>query len=406
MARSHARFELSLFSADRDGDLASLSAEAKLLYVVIVTDPAVNYAGVVLLRPGVWQEEASLDDERMDKAFAELERGRFTVVDRRTCELLVRSFMRSDKVDKQPNVLKGALAQALHTRSRVLRKALADECRRMAPKRPDGKDKLGRLVVYPDPHATADVLDPDGGPTTGPPNPSGNPSPNPSWNPSGIPSEGIGGGTLPGTLPGTPGGRGRGRGGGEGSCSVGTSVSSDTDASDTVPTPKRTRTAAEPEGFAEWYAAFPRHEARVKAAAAYRAALRKRGVTVEVLLDGAHRYARLVETECRDRSKILLPPSWLNGERWNDELPSGAGRDPMAVPDGQLSDEDVDEILGPGMPPEPPDEFEFWPRDRRHEWNRENIRRWRQERRERAIRVRAERLARVTRLDDRRRDVV
>jgi hypothetical protein len=225
MARSHARFELALFSPDRDPDLAALSKDAKLLYVVIVTDPALNHAGVVLLRTGVWAEEASLDDEELDRAFDELQKTHFTVVDRRTSELLVRSFIRSDKVAEQPNVLKGALSQAQQTRSRPLRRALAAELRRLPPPPPPKIGKNGRPVSYPDPHACAALLDPDGpgpGARNPSPNPSGNPLPNPSGNPSANPSSG----TLPGTLDrrdaGTPGGSGRGRGEG----SVGTSSSS------------------------------------------------------------------------------------------------------------------------------------------------------------------------------------
>jgi hypothetical protein len=209
---------LALFSSDRDPDLAALSKDAKLLYVVIVTDPALNFAGVVLLRTGVWQEEASLDDDEFEVAFDELAKCQFTVVDRRTSELLVRSFIRNDKVAEQPNVLKGALSQAQQTRSRVLRRALAVELRRLPPKPPDRMGKNGRPIAYPDPHACAALLDPDGGPGPGIQNPSPNPSGNPSPNPSN--------GTLPGTLPGTLDRRvgGRGRGSGRGTSPVGGQV--------------------------------------------------------------------------------------------------------------------------------------------------------------------------------------
>lgn len=369
--------------------LRGTSLPAKVIYTRLLSDDALNHAGVLPLRLALWADECEMPEDEVRAALVELEEKRYAYTDWQTHQVLVRTLVRNDGIADMPNVLWSACRSALLLRSEKLRRVLAGELRKLAPKPPDKvNETTGRRYVYPDPHGTADKIDP--GPVGG-----GEPSLEPFR-------------TLPNPSEGspTPGGGGGGGGGGIGSsCSVGTSVSSDTDASDTVPTPKRTRTAAEPDGFAEWYAAFPRHEARAKAAVAYRAALRKRGVTVESLLDGARRYARLVDAEGRDRSKILLPPSWLNGERWNDELPSGAGRDPMAVPDGDLTDEDADEILGPGMPPEPPDEFEFWPRDRRHAWNRENIRRWRAERRERAIRVRAERLARVTRLDDRRRDI-
>jgi hypothetical protein len=370
--------------------LRGTSRDAKVVYTRLLADDALNHAGVLPLRVALWADECEMSEEEIRAALQDLEARRFAYTDWKTHQVLVRTLIRNDEIANIPNILHSACRAALNLRSEKLRRILAAELRKLAPQPPDKiNEAKQKRYVYPDPHGTADKIDP--GPPGGGDRVNGS-----------HPASHDGSHRIPSHPSRSP-GDGDGEGEGErGSCSVGTSVSSDTDASDTAPVPKRTRTAAEPEGFGEWYAAFPRHEARAKAAAAYRAALRKRGVTADSLLDGARRYARLVEAEGRDRSKILLPPSWLNGERWNDELPSGAGRDPMAVPDGQLSDEDVDEILGPGVPPEPPDEFEFWPRDRRHAWNRENIRRWRAERRERAIRVRAERLARVTRLDDRR----
>jgi hypothetical protein len=204
MARSHARLELAMFSVDRDADLAALSTSAKLLYVVLLTDPAINFAGVVLLRTGVWAEDASLDDQACDVALKELERDRFVVVDRRTCELLVRSFIRNDGVAAQPNVLKSALAHALQVKSRAIRSALASELWRLPPRQPDRIGKNGRPVVYPDPHACAATLDPDSGPDI--------PSSNPSLNPSGNPSPNPSAGTLPGRDAGTLGGGGGGGG--------------------------------------------------------------------------------------------------------------------------------------------------------------------------------------------------
>lgn len=85
--------------------------------------------------------------------------------------------------------------------------------------------------------------------------------------------------------------------------------------------PKRRRPAAQTEDphFDEWYKIYPRHDARLDAVRAYNRALRKPGVTVETLLDGARRYRRLVEAERREKRHMALPATWLNGERWNDE---------------------------------------------------------------------------------------
>lgn len=142
---------------------------------------------------------------------------------------------------------------------------------------------------------------------------------------------------------------------------------------------------AEPAGFAEWYAAYPRHEARARAVTAYRTALGKRGITPEVLLAGARRYARLVEAEGREPCKIAHPATWLNGERWADETPPTARRPvgPAALPEDPAAAFDdlrrradarqAAEIAGivyrvDEQPPSDPTDPREWDRARRVEW--------------------------------------
>ncbi len=69
----------------------------------------------------------------------------------------------------------------------------------------------------------------------------------------------------------------------------------------------------EPEGFADFYAAYPRREARRAASQAYSAAL-KRGASVGDLAAGLQRYQ--FQT---DRNYQPLPATWLNQDRWRDE---------------------------------------------------------------------------------------
>jgi hypothetical protein len=51
-----------------------------------------------------------------------------------------------------------------------------------------------------------------------------------------------------------------------------------------------------------------------------------------VLLDGARRYALLVQADGREASKIAHPATWLNGERWNDETPAAQVRHLAVAP--------------------------------------------------------------------------
>jgi uncharacterized protein YdaU (DUF1376 family) len=84
----------------------------------------------------------------------------------------------------------------------------------------------------------------------------------------------------------------------------------------------------EPPDFDTWYTAYPRHEARIAAAKAYRQALRK--APASVLLNGARRYAR--EVEGRDPQMVKQPATWLNGGCWLDEHRNGSPPNPEPKP--------------------------------------------------------------------------
>jgi hypothetical protein len=70
------------------------------------------------------------------------------------------------------------------------------------------------------------------------------------------------------------------------------------------------------DGFDRWYSAYPRRTARRQALKAYKQA-RKRGATVEILLDGAERYA--AQRAGQDPQFTKYPATWLNGDCWLDE---------------------------------------------------------------------------------------
>jgi hypothetical protein len=148
--------------------LDGYSAHAKLLYAVLLTEPTLNHCGVGAVRLSRWAKDASLTIAETEKALAELCDGNpimaKVVVDDDTDEVFVRTLIRNDGVASQPYVLKGALREAVHAQSPLVRWVLAAELRKLPPRPPDGLATNGRKVVYPDPHATADVLAPDGSP--------------------------------------------------------------------------------------------------------------------------------------------------------------------------------------------------------------------------------------------------
>lgn len=164
MARSEARLQFGMWRAGLGGH----GAHAKLLYAVLLTEPTLNHCGVGAVRLARWAKDASLTIGETEKALAELCDGdpltAKVVVDDDTDEVFVRTLIRNDGVADQPYVLKGALREAVHAQSPMIRWVLAAELRKLPTRPPDGVARNGRKVVYPDPHATADALAPEGAP--------------------------------------------------------------------------------------------------------------------------------------------------------------------------------------------------------------------------------------------------
>ena len=71
--------------------------------------------------------------------------------------------------------------------------------------------------------------------------------------------------------------------------------------------------------FDEWYAAYPRHEAKDAAAEVYRETVAS-GVSKQKLLAAAHAYA--TSRIGKDPQYLKLPAGWLRDRRYNDELPA------------------------------------------------------------------------------------
>ena len=82
-----------------------------------------------------------------------------------------------------------------------------------------------------------------------------------------------------------------------------------------VPAPRGRATEAEPDGFADFYDAYPRKEKRRTAAKAYAAALRRTDPTT--ILAGAQRFA--ADPNLPERQYIPHPSTWLNGDGWDDD---------------------------------------------------------------------------------------
>lgn len=180
MAREYAPLWLSIWS---DEDFLDLTGDAQRLYFTLIGSPSLTYAGVADWRP----RRASAmcrdwDERRVIAAGSELADRLYAVVDEGTEEVLVRSYVRHDKLLKSPN-LAIAMATAYGSiASRSLRGVIVHELKRLHEEEPGlaawtGKQSREPLAAL----LTKTAVDPATYPC-GKPSPQG--SRNPSTNPS------------------------------------------------------------------------------------------------------------------------------------------------------------------------------------------------------------------------------
>lgn len=108
--RVEARLQVSIWS---DPGWRLLTPDAQRAYLLLLSQPTLTLCGVLAYTPRRWATLAAGDTvERFEIAIAELEERRFVVVDRDTEELLIRSFMRRDRVKpSNPKCWKPAMDQ-------------------------------------------------------------------------------------------------------------------------------------------------------------------------------------------------------------------------------------------------------------------------------------------------------
>jgi hypothetical protein len=86
--------------------------------------------------------------------------------------------------------------------------------------------------------------------------------------------------------------------------------------------------SGEPEGFAPWYAAYPKHVDRIDAAKAFARLMKSGAISLEALMGATARYAaKVANTEKRF---IKAPSVWINKGSYLDES-DGDGIEPAPV---------------------------------------------------------------------------
>jgi hypothetical protein len=175
VARAEARILVSIWT---DPDFRALSPNAQWAYMFLLSQQDLAHTGVIPLRVRRWAQSAEgMTPQVLGEALRRLEAARFIVADRDCEELLIRSFIRRDKVYKQPQVFRAAADALPLVTSRILRSALAEELARVADEEmvPSSRAILEEMrAALPQPG-----LDPA-------PHPAGHPEPEPAPGTPGV----------------------------------------------------------------------------------------------------------------------------------------------------------------------------------------------------------------------------
>ena len=126
-----------------------MNAAAQWLYMTILTQPDLSYAGTLSVNVGKWAKMASGTTPGDVQAWLRsLADARFVVLDEDSDELMVRSFIRNDGVAKQPKILMSACRSARTVVSPDIRAELAFELARIErPKYEHAAVLLGETVA-------------------------------------------------------------------------------------------------------------------------------------------------------------------------------------------------------------------------------------------------------------------
>lgn len=342
MAREFSKTNLAIW---QDDEWRRLPFPAQHVYKMFWEHPSLSYCGVADWRPakmlgwGAGWNRAAFD------ALTDCLRARhFLVVDEETEEVLVRSWIRFDGIIKQPRMAVSLAKAFAEVGSQAIRGVIVDELVKLRDRQPDalGWDKpaltelLDRertaakgLPVPIDPFADGFTisLGSVSGPASVPFGPNG--------------SSNLGAVSDPPTT--------------STSTTTSTYLPASTDATDATSASEK-----EVNGFNDWWDTYDHKVGRKKAESAYRSALKKAGVTEDLLIAAAASYVAWVRSEGKHPQFTKHPSTWLNGEHWRDERTTPS-TSVLPQPRALQAVADIEE------PPDglTPQEYDQWWRERR-----------------------------------------
>lgn len=135
MAREYGRY---LSKSHRDCDWTALTTTQHDCFMALVSSEDINWAGVLPYVPTRFAGlAADLTERKVEAVWAELARANLLVIDKKTGELGVRTFIKHDNVLAKPNLTKAFIRAFSHVRSASIRQAIMGELAKLLATRPD-----------------------------------------------------------------------------------------------------------------------------------------------------------------------------------------------------------------------------------------------------------------------------
>ncbi len=320
MAREYGKV---LMSAWNDRDFTNLSRRAQGTYFFLCSQSDLNRAGVVTMALNRWASRCGENDRNVIlEDLGELARARFIAVDEDEEEILVRSFIRNDEGWKSPNVMVAVASAARQISSETHRAVIADELARIdtsglsmtiSAKTGRSTREFIEIIIKQCRESLAWC------------------EKNPSVTDWGTLTE-----TLPVTLPNEA-----------KTVTLPERVSSGflTETKPETETESETEPETSPseiseietDGFDAFWDAYGKKVGRKNALTKYGIALKKPGVTPDLLLRAARAYIAWLEAEGKS-GFTKDAATWLHGEHWDDERSVRESKPKLSTTDQRVRD--------------------------------------------------------------------
>lgn len=145
MARDHARLRCAIWT---DDDFLERTGDAQRLYMLLMSQQDITYAGVLPYRPRRWARLAKDSNlTKIRRSLGELGDHGFIALDHDTEETAVRTFIHHDGVLKVPNISRAMVKAYRHILSDHLRDVVLNEVARLWENRPEGDGAKGWPIV-------------------------------------------------------------------------------------------------------------------------------------------------------------------------------------------------------------------------------------------------------------------